>query len=550
MTSSRKAACDLTNVQEEKIAFTKLLNQLAEAEIDRDTSLLSRDRSKAVTLMQGAVDRSDIYKNVEKALDTLVAKNLDSIVKAGREIRRAEVGDEVAAEEEKRGNKTDEEYAKDIATKREERARLRKREETRKRREGEMEALKAEEAKKMEELNQLRSADERRKERDARRAEREAEIKRRRPNKLEVDKDSHEFKVEEASSKPITPAAPAIDDDAIAAAALEELLREAGEMAAKSAVPKAEPEDSETAHRPIPKGPAADRNKFTVKPRLSYSSAPMHQGSPILPRPRERSRSRSPYRAPSSRRDHSRSVSRRRSHSVREDERRREADSDAKASYKAQMQSKRDAEAEVYKKRGYRDDEERRTRSRSRGTDKESMRDRDRDCDHKRPRRNYDERPRSRDRERSRYEDRPYVRPRREEAPEHIDRYVPGGAAPRRDRERRESKDADDTTTRGSDKGHRDRDSSYYDVDRDRRYYKKESDGATTEYRDKDRDRDRDRDRDSRYRERDRYEDRSYPRPRREDPPEHIDRYVPGGTGRDRDRDRDRDRERDRERSR
>ena len=55
--------------------------------------------------MQGAVDRSDIYKTIEKTLDDLIDQNLDQVKKAGREIRRAEVGDEVAAEEEKRGSK-------------------------------------------------------------------------------------------------------------------------------------------------------------------------------------------------------------------------------------------------------------------------------------------------------------------------------------------------------------------------------------------------------------------------------------------------------------
>ncbi|KAK4692162.1 hypothetical protein P7C71_g4989, partial [Lecanoromycetidae sp. Uapishka_2] len=549
----RKQVWSQFEESEEKIAFTKSLHELAEEEIDRDPSLLSRDRSKAATLMQGAVDRSEIYKDVEKALDVLIAKNIDNIVKAGREIRKAEVGEGVAAEEEKRGNKTDEEYAKDIAVKREERARLRKREEARKRREDEMEALKAEEAKKLEELNQLRSADERRKERDARRAEREAEMERRkRPNKLENIHEKDKMKVEDPASKPPTPAAPVIDDEAITAQALEDLLRESREMVAKSAVPKAEPEDSASPHRPIPKGPAADRNKALVKPRLSYSSAPIHQGSPIPPRPREHSRSRSPYRATSSRYDRSRSASRtgRRSHSVRDEQPRREVESEAKAAYKAQMQSKRDTEPDFYKKRSYRDDEEHRSRSRSRsrGTDRESTRDRDRskhrdyDYDYDRRRSHYDERPRSRDRERSRYEDRPYTRPRREEAPEHIDRYVPGGAAPRRDRERRESKE-DDATTKDSTRD-RDRDSSYYDVDRDRRYYKKDHDSGRSDYRDKDRDRDRDRD--SRYRDRDRYEERSYARPRREDPPEGIDRYVPGGTNKDRDRDRERDRDRSR----
>ena len=81
----------------------------------------------------------------------------------------------------KRGNRTDEEYAKEAAVRREDRARERKREDARKRREEEKERLRAEEAKHMKEIEKLQNQNERRKEREAARAERErvAEEKRR-----------------------------------------------------------------------------------------------------------------------------------------------------------------------------------------------------------------------------------------------------------------------------------------------------------------------------------------------------------------------------------
>lgn len=198
------------------------------------------------------------------------------------------------------------------------------------------------------------------------------------------------------------------------------------------------------------------------------------------------------------------------------------------------MRAKRNAEAEAYRSR---DEGGRRERSGSRATDRDSrdVRGKRYDYDYKSSRdsRYRDERPRSRDRERSRYEDRKsYNRPPREEAPEHIDRYVPGGARPARDRGTgdREIRDQD---TAGRDNASREpRRASYYDTDRERQYYKKEGDGGKSEYRDKergsDRPRDRDRDRDHGYRGRERRDDRSYVRPRTDDPPEHIDRYVPG----------------------
>ena len=604
---------------EEKAAFTKSLHELAEAEIDRDPSLLSRDRGKAATLMQGAVDRSDIYKSVERTLDELLAKNIDHIIKAGREIRRAEVGEDVAAEEENRGSKTDEQYATEGAVKRQERIRIRKQEEARKRREDEKDALRQEEAKKMKELEELRHRDEKRKEREALRASREAARKKPRDmtkEELEWEKgnarEKEKLKEPTVTESPITPAPPPVDEKALEEAALALLLQEGREAAAKNAPPKTERERSESPlrkpHISPPKGPAAMRSRDPNKPRLAFSGTPVHQGSPAqqalppppLPPPQQptpapplstRSGSQSPYHASSSRRDRSRSLSRprhHRSYSTWEDEARRSSQPDAQAAYKAQQQMRgkhEAAESETYTSRnddnGDDDDEYYDYHSSSRHhKERDSNRegggdDRRRryDYDHKYSRessyrrRTDDHRSRSRDRESGRYEDRrsSYTRPPREEAPEHIDRYVPGGAAPRsshrdrdghrdRDRERDRDRDRDrngkDRDSRDS-HSRRDRTSSYYDNDRDRQYYKKESEGGgggsgssgRNDYRDRDRERtrdrdgyrERDRDRESnrdrdRDRDRDRREEKERPyRPiRTDEPPEHIDRYVPG----------------------
>ncbi len=547
---------------EEKIAFTKSLHELAEAEIDRDPSLLSRERGKAATLMQGAVDRSDIYKTVEKSLDDLIGKNIDNIIKAGREIRKVEVGEAAAAEEERRGGKTDEEYAQEIAVKRKERVRLRKQEETRKRREDEKDALRAEEAKKMKELADLRYQDEKRKEREALRASRDAVKKKPRDmtkEELEWEKENARNKLgsqDHATEYPITPAPP-IDEKAFEEAALALLLQEGREAAAKNA-PKVERERSESPHRKPhispPKGPAAMRARDPTKPKLGFSSTPIHQDSPVPPPPLSaRSGSRSPYHVSSSRRERSRSPSRtrRRSHSTWDEEPHRESQSDAQAAYKAQMRAKHDAEAEAHKGR---EDEDVYEPSNSRARERDSTRDRDDrsrryDYDHKYSRESYhrrDDRSRSRDRESTRYEDRrsSYGRGPREEAPDHIDRYVPGGAKPRdrdnRDnRENRENRDRARERDRDRERDPKDRDSrdsrrergSYYDTDRERHYYKKENDSSRSEYRERDRGSDRTyhRDRESyRERDRDRRDDRPHRPIRTDDPPEHIDRYVPG----------------------
>ena len=108
----------LNNIQDAKTAFTTSLTELAETEIDRDPSLLSRDRGKAATLIEGAVDRSTIYKTVEANIDALIAEHVNHVELVARDVRKLEVGEDLAAEEERRGAKTDEEYAREIAVKR------------------------------------------------------------------------------------------------------------------------------------------------------------------------------------------------------------------------------------------------------------------------------------------------------------------------------------------------------------------------------------------------------------------------------------------------
>ncbi|GFF47171.1 hypothetical protein IFM47457_05011 [Aspergillus lentulus] len=162
---------------EARAEFTKLLIELAESEIEREPELLSRERGKAATLIEGAVDRSDVYKKAEKLIDALASNHLEFILNSVRDIRRQQVGDELAAKEEQAGNKTDEDFAAEIRAKRE--IREREWQETvRKQRElEEQEARrKAEEERKKREVERQKEEEERarRKEREEqRRAERE-----------------------------------------------------------------------------------------------------------------------------------------------------------------------------------------------------------------------------------------------------------------------------------------------------------------------------------------------------------------------------------------
>lgn len=177
---------------------------------------MSRDRGKAATLMQGAVDRSDIYKSVELPLDALIEKNLNHVLKVGRDIRKAEAGEDLAAEEERRGSKTDEEYAEEAAARRiareqerlrveeeirvkareaareqerqEARQKARQQEEDRKRREEQLEKLRAEECAKRLELEKLRAVEEKKREEEARKEQEIAAIEKRKAIEREVHK--------------------------------------------------------------------------------------------------------------------------------------------------------------------------------------------------------------------------------------------------------------------------------------------------------------------------------------------------------------------------
>ncbi|GAM33371.1 hypothetical protein TCE0_004r00221 [Talaromyces pinophilus] len=105
----KKIWADFDN-SEFKAKFTNALQELAEKEIEREPAHLSRDRGKAATLIEGAVDRSDIYKNTEHDLESFMTQHLETMLSSIREIRRKEVGEEIALKEEIAGNKTEEDY--------------------------------------------------------------------------------------------------------------------------------------------------------------------------------------------------------------------------------------------------------------------------------------------------------------------------------------------------------------------------------------------------------------------------------------------------------
>lgn len=611
--------------QQAKTAFIASLTDLAESEIDREPLLLSRDRGKAATLIQGAVDRGDIYKSVEANIDALIAEHIIHVEQAAREIRRHEVGGDVAAEEERLGNKTEEEYTKEATVRRQAREKVRKQDEARKRREEEKERLRAEEKMKMLELEKLRTADERRRdheareekrkrEREAQRAvekqleeerelqrreryemrkkeekererEREWEWEREREQEMERERDSDRHRgrdrsrdyagssyrdledipwggdesVRRSRSRPqeqeMTPLlAPEVDEKALEEAALELLLKEGRELAAKSG-PRTELERSESLEPPPRKSqlsksklsepstpkPTTDDRKSTPKPETRISSKTSYSNVTRQPAPtpadltdltphhrsdRSASSAHDPYSRP---RHPSRSRSRSRTrYSSRWDSEKRKADAEAKQAWKEQAVRQREREAEAWKRaaREGRDFTECRTRSRSPTRDAEREKERSNHHRHRhsrsrspKPRSRYErERERERECERSRsprarkgyQEGAARSSARKSKSPVEIDRYVPGGSG--RTRPGR----SDEKAGRSDERAHRSDGRSYRTDDRahrtDDRSHRTAHRPHTTHdrphHRADDRPRDRDRDWDDH-----RYVD--------------IDRYVP-----------------------
>ena len=149
------------------------MEHLAEREIEKNSSLLSKERRIAAALIEGAAERSDIYRDAETDVDLLVNELINGAKITLRDIRRDIVGEEQALKEVERGRKTDADYAVEADERRQYR-RLAREEETkiRLKRETEERERRAEETRRKKEEFELRERE--RKEREEnRRAEKE-----------------------------------------------------------------------------------------------------------------------------------------------------------------------------------------------------------------------------------------------------------------------------------------------------------------------------------------------------------------------------------------
>ncbi|EFE29791.1 uncharacterized protein ARB_03132 [Trichophyton benhamiae CBS 112371] len=274
----RKEVWAKFNDSDAKNSFTASLIEMAESEIERDPSLLSRERGKAATLISGAVDRSDLHSGIEETVDAIISNHIDEILASLRKIRAQDIGQEAANAEIAKGLTTDAEYEKQVQAKRDEREKIRQKElEIERKAEEERKKAEAEEKRRQRELRKQREEEDRkrREEREQkRRAEREKQREedrlreerrerereeryerrrreekeryreRERERERDYDRDKNRRsdldRGRDGSGTPRdtsrahkTPAPP-VDEKALEDAALELLLKEGKELAAKS----------------------------------------------------------------------------------------------------------------------------------------------------------------------------------------------------------------------------------------------------------------------------------------------------------------------------
>lgn len=108
-----------------KDALKGSLVELADAELESNPTLLSKDRRQAAPLIEGKVERSNIYRLAEENIDRLIDEHVAVSVTKFQDIRRAEIGEEAFAEEQNRCSKTNDQYTTESDVRRKEYAEVR-----------------------------------------------------------------------------------------------------------------------------------------------------------------------------------------------------------------------------------------------------------------------------------------------------------------------------------------------------------------------------------------------------------------------------------------
>ena len=185
--SLRKKAFQQYNESAQRGMFEASLRTFTGAEIEREPlKYLRPDRRLAAPLLEGAAARAEVYEKSQADVDNYIEQFLANAEATLRDIRRKEIGEAAAADEQTRGIKSEEAYAAEAEVRRRERAKkheadekLRKKKEASERKKKEYEALKKKQDELMKETARLQLEQKRREEREAwKKAEKEREKER------------------------------------------------------------------------------------------------------------------------------------------------------------------------------------------------------------------------------------------------------------------------------------------------------------------------------------------------------------------------------------
>ncbi|KAK4963502.1 hypothetical protein LTR10_001131 [Elasticomyces elasticus] len=324
----RKKTFQQYNESAQRGRFEASLRTFSSNEIERDpVKYLKPDRRMGAPLLEGAAARGGVYDGVEGDIGGYIDQYLVVAERALRDLRRQEIGDEAAEEEEARGAKTEDAYAAEAEHRREERAKkfadgekLRKRQEAQARKKGELEALRKKQKELVEETERLTREQARRAEREAWKvAEKQKERDRiqkfnEEREKLRKETEERERIAREAAEKKARERAER-EQKRLEEEALDLLLREGKAMAEKGKRPELERSESMEPpprladRRPTgPRGSRAAGDEMRAQ-GLMPTSMTLRKGSggvPTGPRGREtpaaslprddsRRRSRSPF---------------------------------------------------------------------------------------------------------------------------------------------------------------------------------------------------------------------------------------------------------------
>lgn len=185
--SLRKKAFQQYNESAERGMFEAKLRKFTTDEIEREPlKYLRPDRRLAAPLLEGSAARAEVYEKSQADVDAYIEQFMTTAEETLRDIRRKEIGDVAAAEEQARGSKTEEEYAVEVEARRKERAKkheeaekARLKEEAKERKKKELEALKKKQEELMKETARLHLDQARRLQREEhKKAEKERERER------------------------------------------------------------------------------------------------------------------------------------------------------------------------------------------------------------------------------------------------------------------------------------------------------------------------------------------------------------------------------------